>query len=191
MDRFEFTIPGRPTAWQRTNDVKGRKVTPKAMREAQARIRGYARHAAERAGLTLPLAGCLKLEVLCVYAIPEGFRGAKRDAALNGQVYRPSVPDWDNLGKQVSDACNPQPVRGRRPPADPFAVHKKVKRVLEGGIYTDDSQICDARVVKRYGEPERTVVRLTVLPDWAPDTPLLPLAKASPMLTAPNRRGTK
>jgi Holliday junction resolvase RusA-like endonuclease len=151
---FQFEIMGRPTAWQRTNDVKGRKVTPKDMRDAQARIRGHAREAARVQGIKFPLAGALKLEVLCIYEIPEGFRGAKRDAALAGLIYRPSVPDCDNLGKQVSDALNPEKAA------------RRLADALIGSAYRDDAQICDFRVLKRYGHPERTVVRLTVLPAW-------------------------
>ena len=111
--------------------------------------------------MAFPLLGCLKLEVLCVYAIPEGFRGAKREAALAGRVYRPSVPDWDNLGKQVSDALNPEPAA------------KRLAAALVGSAYRDDAQIVWASIVKRYGEPERTVVRLTELPDWDADDRLL------------------
>lgn len=38
----EFTIPGRPVTWQRTNDVRGRRVTDAKQREAKQRIGGYA-----------------------------------------------------------------------------------------------------------------------------------------------------
>jgi len=46
-------------------------------------------------------------------------------------------PDWDNLGKLVSDAIN-------------------------NVVYRDDAQITDARVRKRYGEPHRVEITLTI-----------------------------
>ena len=35
---FTFTVFGRPRTWQRTNDVRGRRVTDKAQREAKRQI---------------------------------------------------------------------------------------------------------------------------------------------------------
>jgi len=46
-------------------------------------------------------------------------------------------PDWDNLGKLVSDA-------------------------IESVVYHNDSQITDARVRKRYGEPHRVEITLMI-----------------------------
>lgn len=95
---------------------------------------------------TPPLTGALRLEVLCVYAIPPSWTKAKQAAARAGKVWKTSVPDHDNLVKQISDALN----------------------VI---AYPDDAQIVQTSFGKRYGAPERTEVRikqLDVLCDHSP-----------------------
>jgi len=139
----QFNIPGRPTAWQRTVGRNGVKFTPKDMRSAQKLIGQLCRIAM---GSTPPLTGALRLEVLCVYAIPPSWTKAKQECARAGKLWKTTVPDHDNLGKQISDALN------------------------EIG-YGDDAQIVMSSVGKRYGSPERTEVRLTrldVLCDHSP-----------------------
>lgn len=134
MTGLHFIIPGRPTAWQRTATTKGgRRITPKAMKDAQGVIAKIGQLAMR--GRALPV-GPLRLEVLAVYAVPPSWMPAKREAALLGKVWKTSVPDWDNLAKQVGDALN-------------------------GVAYRDDAQIVVASVAKRFGRPERTEVRLT------------------------------
>lgn len=48
MSEFRFTIPGRPVTWQRTNDVRGRRVTDAAQRAEKRRIAAIARAARPR-----------------------------------------------------------------------------------------------------------------------------------------------
>jgi Holliday junction resolvase RusA-like endonuclease len=135
MTCVQFTIPGRPTAWQRAATFKGRKITPKAMANAQKTIGLLCRVAM---GTLPPMEGPLKLEILAVYAIPPSWPAYKQAAARAGKVWKTTVPDWDNLAKQIGDALN------------------------EIG-FIDDAQIVTAQVAKRYGYPERTEVRLTLL----------------------------
>lgn len=152
LARVEFTIPGRPIPWARAGgnygaDGRGaRHFTPHRQRAAMA---GVAKaFQAATVGRNAPLTGALKLEILCVYAIPATWAKAKQTAARRGLVWKTSVPDTDNLGKLISDALN------------------KV-------AYSDDALIAVTSVAKRYGEPERTVVRLTELEPW--DTALAAL----------------
>lgn len=42
---LRFTIPGRPVTWQRTNDVRGRRVTDAEQRREKRRIAAIARAA--------------------------------------------------------------------------------------------------------------------------------------------------
>lgn len=42
---LRFTIPGRPVTWQRTNDVRGRRVTDAEQRKEKRRIAAIARAA--------------------------------------------------------------------------------------------------------------------------------------------------
>lgn len=138
---IEFTIPGRPSAWQRTNafvDKRSGKLlksTPKEMAAAQKAVATLCRFAMRT---MQPLAGAVRLEILCVYAIPKTWPAWKRQAALDGKVWKVTVPDHDNLVKLVSDALN-------------------------GIAYADDAQIVKASFGKRYGFPERTDVRITAL----------------------------
>jgi Holliday junction resolvase RusA-like endonuclease len=135
----QFTIPGKPSAWQRVQsfvDKKTAKVVrrnPKDMKAAQETIAWAARAAM---GSNPPMAGPLRLEILCVYAIPPSWPAWKREAAAAGQVWKTTVPDNDNLAKQVGDALN-------------------------GVAYGDDAQVVRTSVGKRYGHPERTEVRLS------------------------------
>lgn len=140
---LEFTIPGRPTAWQRSVTSKGVRYTPPDMRAAQKFIKQLATIAMLPAQ---PMVGPLRLEVLCIYAIPPSWTKAKQATARAGKVWKTTTPDHDNLVKQISDALN-------------------------GIAYADDAQIVVSQVGKRYGYPERTEVRirqLDVLCDHSP-----------------------
>jgi Holliday junction resolvase RusA-like endonuclease len=132
-----FTVPGPPTAWQRPAAFLQRgkivQANPKGMAEKQEAI-AWACRAAMRG--CPPMTGPLRLEVLCVYAPPVSWPSWKRDAALAGAVWKASKPDHDNLEKQIGDALN-------------------------GVAYADDAQIVRSSCAKRYGQPERTEVRLT------------------------------
>jgi Holliday junction resolvase RusA-like endonuclease len=138
---IEFTIPGKPKAWQRATTVvnprNGRlmKLTPKDMRTDQAVVAQLARLQMRTRPL---LGGPLKLEVLCVYAIPPSWPKAKQLAAKEGLVWKTSTPDADNLLKLVGDALN-------------------------GVAWRDDAQVVQMTGAKRYGSPERTEVRITPL----------------------------
>lgn len=131
----QFTIPGRPTAWQRTVGKGGNRFTPRDMRVAQRAIQVLGKAAMRGKP---PLAGPVRLEVLCVYSIPPSWPRAKQECARAGRLWKTTVPDHDNLGKQISDALN-------------------------GVGYVDDAQVVMSSVGKRYGAPERTEVRLTAL----------------------------
>lgn len=111
------------------------KLTPKDMKSAQKDVATLCRFAMRT---MQPLGGALKLEVLCVYAIPKSWPAWKRQAALDGKVWKVTVPDHDNLVKLISDALN-------------------------GIAYADDAQIVKSSFGKRYGFPERTDVRITAL----------------------------
>jgi Holliday junction resolvase RusA-like endonuclease len=76
------------------------------------------------------------LEVNAYFAIPKSY--PKKKAALCSQnILRPTCkPDMDNIVKAVADALN-------------------------GVAYRDDSAIVELRVAKRYGSPERLVVRVS------------------------------
>lgn len=77
-----------------------------------------------------------ELSLSAYFAIPKSY--PKKKAALcNQNILRPTCkPDMDNIAKTVADALN-------------------------GVAYRDDSAIVELRVAKRYGSPERLVVRVS------------------------------
>ena len=160
--QIQFTIPGKPTAWQRARQFvhkqTGRivKANPPEMMEQQRVIQLLCRSAMRT---TPPMTGPLKLELLCVYPIPPSWPKWKQDAALAGLLWKTSTPDHDNLIKQVSDALN-------------------------GIAYVDDAQIVRTVMGKRYGRPARTEVRIAQLDALSDHSPR---ATAEAMLAA--RRG--
>lgn len=146
LARVEFTIDGRPTPWARAGgnygaDGRGaRRFTPHKQRKAMVAVQKA--YQAATVGRNAPmLTGALKLEVLCVYAIPASWTKRMKAAAERGLVWKTSTPDCDNLGKLVADALN-------------------------GLAFSDDAIVAVLSVAKRYGAPERSVIRLTELEPW-------------------------
>lgn len=141
---IELIIKGRAVPKGRPRFVKGmsRPITPAATIRAEREVARLAREAiADAPYFSQPLTGPVRLEVLAVFEIPVSWNKAKRAAALEGRVWHTSTPDADNLLKLISDAMN-------------------------GIIYNDDGQVVDCRCAKRYGTPERTIVRVTPIKNW-------------------------
>lgn len=83
------------------------------------------------------LVGPLSLDIIIWVAPPKSWSRNKRTHALDiGFVV--GKPDWDNIGKLISDALN-------------------------GIVYTDDSQISDAKIRRRYRENAGADVLVTEL----------------------------
>jgi Holliday junction resolvase RusA-like endonuclease len=75
---------------------------------------------------------------VCIYAsmsIPLSWSKAKRQAALNGDIY-PARPDVDNIAKTVLDGMN-------------------------GVVYADDAQVTFLKVTKKYAEEGSVTVWLS------------------------------
>lgn len=112
MTRLAFVVPGPPLTWKRTNKWQGRSLTPTEQRD-------YQRHIANCAWLARPAEWPLD-----------------RKYRLTVTVYRVSDQgDWDNYGKNVSDAC-------------------------EGVLWSNDRRIKDARCVL---EIDRKAPRIEVV----------------------------
>lgn len=102
-----------------------------------AKTRAYERAVAWQAkvamqGKTL-LQGGLTVTVTAVLPIPPSWSKRRQEEARRGLLRPTGKPDWDNLGKAVSDALN-------------------------GIVWKDDAQIVDARIVKVYGD--RPLIRV-------------------------------
>jgi Holliday junction resolvase RusA-like endonuclease len=112
-----------------------RVTDPKA--EAEKKVIAQAARLAWRGD---PTTGPVLLGVEAVFRIPPSWPSALREEADRGQLWHVADPDLDQLIKQVQDG-------------------------LTGIVYWDDNQVVayGPRPIKRYGSPERTVVRVEVL----------------------------
>ena len=77
----------------------------------------------------------LCMEVKAEYMIPASASKAKRAAMARGEIRPMKKPDWDNVGKVVSDALNKL-------------------------AYRDDTQIVDCTVRKFYSERPKITVKI-------------------------------
>lgn len=134
-----FEVPGTPVAKGRarisTRGGSVRSFTPEKTVNFEARV---AMAAAKAMGGQDPLVGPVKLEIFIQLAIPASWSQKKQRAALAGDVMPCGRPDWDNFGKAISDGGN-------------------------GIVWKDDSQIVDARVVKRYADVPGVFVEATAV----------------------------
>lgn len=129
-----FTVEGAPVPKARARVAyKGGvtvSYTPEATRAAQDAISWQAKAAW---GQREPLQGPVQLVVVCYLSIPPSWSAERIRQAEQGEILPIRRPDWDNLGKLVSDALN-------------------------GIAWKDDSQVVQATVGKWYSSRPRTVV---------------------------------
>lgn len=132
-----FTLPGAPLGKERVrlHRATGRLYTPERTLNYEARIAAAGQLAMNGRPL---LDGPLVLDVCAYVAIPQSKPKRWKAAALAGTIRPTGKPDGDNLLKGVSDGLNLV-------------------------IWTDDSQIVDARIRKWYSDAPRVVV--TVAPE--------------------------
>lgn len=123
---------GRPRF--RRTFPKGGKLRPKAAKVRTytddktadyERSLGFLARAAMRG--RPPLDGPLSVTVEALMPIPGSWSAKKRASAEAGEIYPEGPPDWDNLGKIACDALNQI-------------------------VYTDDRQIVQGSVTKRYSK---------------------------------------
>lgn len=130
MTYISFSIPGEPVAKGRPRFANGHAYTPAKTRIYEETVRLHAIHAMRGKKM---LTGAISLRVTAYFPTPKSFTRAKTEQAISGSLLHTKKPDWDNIGKIVSDALN-------------------------GVVYPDDAVIADATVSKRYGVEPRVVV---------------------------------
>ena len=96
-----FTIPGQPSAWQRTGKNGKRVINTKHNLNAKNAIASYGKTAM---GSRSPFKGAVKVSIIFVTQWPQSTT-KKRMAMPNG-FYKTTKPDVDNCCKQVLDALN-------------------------------------------------------------------------------------
>ena len=128
---IKLTIPGEPCAKQRPRTTKqGHTYTPQKTVNYETLVRQlYITQ-----NFRKQLEGALKMTVRAYFAIPKSDSNKKAYQKSIGIIRPTKRPDWDNVGKVISDALN-------------------------GLAYHDDSQIVSATVEKWYSlEPRVEVI---------------------------------
>lgn len=83
----------------------------------------------------IPIEGKVKLSIIAYFELPKK-RSKLQEAEMLGGLIRPTKkPDWDNIGKIISDALNK------------FA-------------FLDDAQIVEAVIIKKYARTPKTIVKI-------------------------------
>lgn len=129
--KIEFTIMGEPFGKQRPKHSKYSTYTPDETVQHEQLIQlAYKKIYRD---FIFPKGTYISLTVVAYYGIPKNTSQKKRKL-MNDKVIRPTKrPDWDNIGKLVSDALN------------------KV-------AYYDDAQVTDALVKKYYSDIPRVEI---------------------------------
>jgi Holliday junction resolvase RusA-like endonuclease len=130
---MKLIIPGEPCAKQRPKFGNGRTYTPEKTVNYETLVRQLYIQATKEYH-----EGALRLIVNAFFSIPKSTSKKNREKMLQGIIRPTKRPDWDNIGKIVSDALNTI-------------------------AYHDDSYIVDARVRKWYSDTPRVEVEITEL----------------------------
>ena len=127
---FSFVIPGKPFGKQRPRMTRvGHTYTPKETTNYENLVKVLF---SEKYPNHVPTDKSVVMVVEAEFPIPTSWSKKKKEKALHGYI-TPHKPDWDNIGKIISDALN-------------------------GIAYLDDSQIYKAVVVKAYSESPKVKV---------------------------------
>ena len=128
---IKLTIPGEPCAKQRPRLGKGYTYTPQKTVNYETLVRElYILQ-----NFRQKLDGELVMTVRAYFTIPKSASKKKAADMVAGRIRPTKRPDWDNVGKIISDALN-------------------------GLAYHDDSQIVSATVEKWYSTEPRVEVEL-------------------------------
>ncbi len=140
ITNIAFTVPGEPGAKQRpratTVGGHARMYTPQQTVRYESVVTMCAGQAMRAAP---PMAGPIAVEIEAIHTVPASWSKKRKEAALQGLEWPSGVrKDWDNIGKIVCDAMN-------------------------GVVWADDRQVCDGRVIKRYGATPAVHVRVAAM----------------------------
>ena len=137
MKALTFTVLGEPKGKARARVTRFGAYTPEAtaMYENLVKIEYRQQLRDYRFPDNMPL----RMKVVAEFTIPASSSKAKRIQMLNGTNRPTKKPDWDNVGKIVSDALN------------------KI-------AYKDDSQIVECTVIKKYSDKPKVTITLEGAP---------------------------
>lgn len=83
----------------------------------------------------MPIEGRVTMTIIAYFEIPKSTSKRKEAEMLSEEISPTKKPDWDNIGKIVSDALNKLAFR-------------------------DDAQITDVRILKKYAKTPKIVVKI-------------------------------
>lgn len=83
----------------------------------------------------IPIEGRVIMTIIAYFEIPKSTSKRKESEMLSEEISPTKKPDWDNIGKIVSDALNKLAFR-------------------------DDAQITDVRIFKKYAKTPKVVVKI-------------------------------
>jgi len=97
MESLRFIIPGVPRPWQRTRGSGRRRFTSPEIRRWKELVRSAAMAAGAR-----PFDGPVELVIRAYWPS----RKPARKRTPRPEEWKATLPDWDNVGKGISDALN-------------------------------------------------------------------------------------
>lgn len=131
---LRFTIPGKPMGKQRPRITRaGHAFTPSETVSYENLVKICFLEAYPD---WVPTSSEITMHVFAEFPIPASWPKKKKQQALDGKIH-PRKPDWDNIGKIISDGLN--------------AV-----------AYVDDAQIYLCTVDKRYSETPKVGVLIEI-----------------------------
>lgn len=134
-----FVIPGTPVGKGRPKFARRGNFVSTYTPEKTASYENLVKVKAEEAMKGRPaIDGAVAVTIWLWVTPPVSWSQKKKRAALAGEIYPTTKPDWDNVGKGICDAMNEI-------------------------VFKDDKQIVDARVTKRYGQVARAAVEVRAL----------------------------
>lgn len=130
--KIKLTIPGKPLGKQRPRVMRnGHTYTPDKTVNYETLVKQlYIEKYFQK-----QLSGPIKATITAYMPIPKSESKVRKGKMREGKIRPTKKPDWDNIGKIITDALN-------------------------GLAYDDDKQIVDARVIKLYGDQPRVEVEL-------------------------------
>lgn len=147
-----FTVMGEPFGKQRPRFMRnGHAYTPAETREHEELIRAAYIAYCGRCGIDInaPFFGAnipVYVAITAYFKIPKTATKAKRRMCASGEIKPTVKPDWDNIGKLVTDALN-------------------------GLAYADDKQVCYAAVSKLYATDDIPRVEIEIQGEYIGVTP--------------------
>lgn len=134
MKIYELEIPESITGKQRPrmNTYTGRAYTPNKTKNYEYLVRQLFVYKYPKFE---PIVGRVKLSVIAYFELPKSISKQKEAEMLAGTISPTKKPDWDNIGKIISDALNK------------FA-------------FKDDAQIIEAIIIKKYARTPKVLVRI-------------------------------